>query len=183
MPRHGIDGFLGSRASLMCDFVYVAMFVVLPVLAWSICQVRYHGRFATHKRVQLALGAVLLTAVALFEIDMRLVSGWRDRAEPSPYYGTVYDAGPVSQWICRDLLRLPGVPGWVIRSLAIHLLFAISTTVLWIVVMARALRRFLRPPAAGDHSSSHRFWGWVATWDLALTAISGWIFYWLAFVA
>ncbi len=68
----GIDGFLGTRASLMLDVVFAAMFVVLPVLAWSIQQVRYHRRYVLHKRVQLLLGTVLLVAVTLFEIDMRL---------------------------------------------------------------------------------------------------------------
>jgi hypothetical protein len=80
---NGIDGFLGTRASLMLDVVFAAMFVVLPVLAWSIQQVRVHRRYLLHKRVQLTLGTILLVAVTLFEIDMRL-NDWTLRANSSP---------------------------------------------------------------------------------------------------
>ncbi len=182
MQYSGMDGVLGTRASIMLDVVFLAMFAILPVLGWSIWQVRVERRFVLHRRAQLALGAILLVAVTLFEIDMRFVSGWRERAQPSPYYEAVYDADPVSQAVCCDLLGMERVPGWVFRSLAIHLLFAISTTLLWVVVIARALRKFSSPPTPGVHSASHRLLGWIATWDMVLTAITGWIFYWLAFV-
>ena len=84
MDYPGINGFLGTRASLMLDVVFVAMFAVLPVLGWSILQVR-RGRYLLHKRVQLTLGSILLVTVALFEIDMRL-NDWTVRAAASPYY-------------------------------------------------------------------------------------------------
>lgn len=155
---HSIDGFLpGSRASFMLDVVFVAMFLVLPVLAWSIAAVR-RGHYALHKRVQLILAGVLLIAVTLFEVDLRLFTDWRARAEASSCF-----------------------PRGVYLALAIHLVFAITTTLLWIWVIARALWRFDKPPAPGPHSASHRRWGWIAAWDMALTAITGWIFYVLAF--
>ena len=75
----GAEGFLGSRASLMLDVVFVAMLAVIPVMGWSIYQVRRRRRFALHKQVQLALAALLLVAVLAFEIDMRLY-GWEERA-------------------------------------------------------------------------------------------------------
>jgi uncharacterized membrane protein YozB (DUF420 family) len=159
MDYPGIDGFLGTRASLMLDVVFAAMFIVLPVLAWSIQQVRRHRRYALHKRVQLMLGAVLLVAVTLFEIDMRL-NDWTLRAAPSPYY-----------------------PQPANLSLAIHLCFAVPTALLWLVVIVRALRRFPKPPLPGEHSRQHIFWGWLAAMGMAGTAITGWIFYWLAFAA
>jgi uncharacterized membrane protein YozB (DUF420 family) len=67
--------------------------------------------------------------------------------------------------------------------LAIHLFFAVTTTVLWLAVIVRALRKFPSPPAPCDHSASHMFWGRLAAIDMALTALTGWIFYYLAFVA
>lgn len=156
-----MDGFLpGSRASIMLDVVFVAMFAVLPVLAWSVWLVRSRKRYALHKKVQLGLAGVLLVTVGAFEIDMQLLTVWELRAEPSPYW-------PTGVW----------------TSLGIHLAFAVPTFVLWIVVVVRALRRFPKPPTPGEHSSSHRFWGWLATAGMALTALTGWIFYWLAFVA
>ena len=63
MDYPGIEGFLGTRASLMLDVVFLAMFAVLPVMGWSIYQVRYRQRYRLHKRVQIALGVILAVAV------------------------------------------------------------------------------------------------------------------------
>ena len=160
----GIDGFLGTRGSFMIDFVFLAMFAVVPILGWSIMLAKQR-RFALHKKVQVALALILLFAVVAFEVDMRLV-GWTERAEPSPYWT---DA---SWW--ND---------WVHYSLAIHLFFAIPTALLWIYVVVQALRLFPKPAAPNEHSRSHRFWGPVASFEMLMTAVTGWIFYWMAFVA
>ena len=164
MDYPGIDGFLGSRASFMLDFVFVAMLVVVPVLCWSIYQVKYKQRYALHKQVQVGIGLVLLLAVTLFEIDMR-INGWQLRAKLSPYYD--------DDW-------LTGLVNW---SLWIHLTFAISSTVLWIYVIVQALRKFPRPPVPNEYSPTHKLWAKLAAADMCLTALTGWIFYWLAFVA
>ncbi|HEY2840848.1 MAG TPA: DUF420 domain-containing protein, partial [Pirellulales bacterium] len=95
----------------------------------------------------------------LFEGDMR-IRGWTERAKPSPYYET-----------------------WVQHSLSIHLPFAVSTALLWIVVTVRAVRRFPCPPEPNEHSRSHLFWAKLSAIDMLLTAVTGWVFYGLAFVA
>ena len=59
----GIDGFLGTRASLMLDVVFVSMMVVVPLLLWSISLVKYRQNFRLHKRVQVTLALVLLVAI------------------------------------------------------------------------------------------------------------------------
>lgn len=156
------DGFLGTRASFMLDFVFLAMFAVLPVLGYSVYLVKYQRRFDLHKKVQLALGAVLLIAVTLFEIDMR-VNGWEHLAKESPYFGE----GWSGVWI----------------SLYVHLVFAITTALLWIWVIVAAMRRFPKPPAPGIHSRQHILLARLAALDMVFTAVTGWIFYWLAFVA
>ena len=145
MNYPGLDGFLGTRASLMLDVVTVAMAVILPVLAVSIYLVRYRRRYLLHKRLQIGLSAVLFAAVTLFELDMRL-NGWRHRAAPSPYYS-------------QDGTSL------VSNVLSVHLVFAISTA------------------TQSLHSRQHILWGRLAALDLTLTAVTGWLFYWLAFVA
>ena len=157
----GINGFLGSRASIMLDVVFLAMFLVLPVLAWSIWQVRSKRNFALHKKVQLIIAFVLLVTVVAFEVDMRWISGWTDRAKLSPYWES----------------------GVVRTSLAVHLVFSASTAALWLYVIIGALNKMPKPPAPCDYSARHKFWAWLAAIDLLLTAITGWIFYWLAFVA
>jgi putative membrane protein len=161
---HGIDGFLGTRATFMLDVVVLAMLVVLPVLAASIYLVKYRKQYALHKRLQLTLASALLVVVLLFELDMR-VNGWRDRAEASPYMGG------------------SGSTNWVTVALAIHLCFAVTAALLWTIVIVRAVRGFPRPPAPNDHSAWHRRFAKLAAYDMLCTAITGWIFYWLAFVA
>jgi putative membrane protein len=159
-----MDGFLGTRASLMLDLVALAMLVLVPVLAVSIYLVKVRKHYLWHKRIQLSLGAVLLVAVSLFEAEMRFY-GWRDRAAASPYMG-------------HD-----GSIGWVSAALGVHLFFAITAAVLWSVVIYRALRHFPSPPQPCAHSSWHRPFGWLAAVDMVCTAVTGWIFYWLAFVS
>ena len=159
----GVDGFLGTRGSLMLDLVFLAMFAVVPVLGWSILLAR-QCRYGLHKRVQVTLGIVLLLAVVAFELEMRLV-GWKERAAPSPYWK-------------GDAWRDP-----IHYSLMVHLFFAIPTTVLWLAVIIRGLRSFPTPPVPGEHSRSHRFWAPLAALEMLMTAVTGWVFYWLAFMA
>jgi uncharacterized membrane protein YozB (DUF420 family) len=154
----GINGFLGSRASIMLDVVFLAMFLVLPVLGVSIGLARFGKQYTWHKRIQITLAVVLLAAVAAFEIDMQFVSGWQTRAMPSPYW-----------------------PVGVKTSLYIHLIFSISTFFLWLYVVIGALRNVPQPPAPSAYSRRHIFWARLAAIDLFLTAVTGWIFYWLAF--
>lgn len=164
MDYPGVEGFLGNRASFMLDVVFTAMFVIVPTMAWSIYQVKYKQRYVLHKRVQLGLGLVLLAAVGLFEIDIRL-HGWRVRAMDSPFY---------------DARWAHGLVNW---SLWIHLVFAVSTSLLWTYVIVQALRYSPIPPTREEYARSHRFWATLAAVDMGLTAITGCTFYALAFIA
>ena len=163
----GIDGFLGTRASIGMDVVLVGLIALLPVLAWSIAAVR-RGHHALHKRLQLFIVAALLAAIVVFEIDVRLVSDWKLRAAGGPPWGDSLNAW----W-----------PRGVLVALAIHLVFAISTLVLWTWVVWEAVARFPVPPAPGSHGPRHRRMARLAALDLVVTAVTGTIFYWLAFVA
>ena len=156
----GINGFLGTRASFMMDFVCLAMVGVLTVLGWSVYQVKFRRRYQLHKTVQLVLATVLVAAVAAFEIDVRFISGWQERAKESPYFET-----------------------WVYPSLYVHLVFSITTPPLWIFVIVQALRKIPSPPGPSDYSRRHIVWAKLASVDLLLTTITGWIFYALAFAA
>jgi hypothetical protein len=164
-PLPGIDGFLGTRGSFMLDVVFLAMFAIVPLLGLSIYFVKCRRRYGLHKRMQLLLGTVLLIAVAGFEIDMQLLTDWQQRAAGSPYF----DAA--TPWTC---------PAGI--SLLVHLFFAIPTALLWIYVIAGALRRFPRPAAPSPYSRHHLFWARLAAFEMLMTALTGWTFYWLAFV-
>ena len=153
----GWDGFLGTRASLATDLAVVAMAVVLPVLAWSV-RLAQRGNYDLHRRIQLTMTGLLLIVVAALEVDVR-INGWQIRASGN--------AGS------------PSTAVW--SALAVHLVFAVSTAILWPTVVFLALRRFPKPPAPGSHSVTHKRWARAAAIGLTATAATGWIFYFLAF--
>jgi putative membrane protein len=161
----GWNGFLPGRASLMLDVIVVTMLVVLIALGVSVFLVKCRQKYSAHKAIQLALASCLMVVLLLFEIDIHFVDNWMDRALASPYFDAVNRTGPVTS------------------ALAIHLVFAISTFALWLMVIVRALRNFPSPPAPGSHSRFHRRWGTIAAVDMVLTTLTGWAFYWLAFIA
>jgi uncharacterized membrane protein YozB (DUF420 family) len=161
-PAH-LPGFLGTRGSLMLDVVFTAMFLIVPLLYLSIYLVKQR-RYTLHKRLQLVMGVVLLLAVAAFEVDLQFFSPWRPLAAPSRF-----------NW--------PGEWDPITVSLVVHLCFAIPTPLVWIYVIVQALRKFERVPSPGAHSHSHRRWGWIAAVLMTLTAVTGWVFYYLAFAA
>jgi uncharacterized membrane protein YozB (DUF420 family) len=160
----GADGFLGTRASLMLDVVALAMLLVVPALAFSVYLVMVRHEYTWHKRLQLALGLALLVTVLAFEADMR-IGGWRHRAESSAFAGG------------------DGATDWVSVVLGVHLCFAVTAALLWIVVIGRALRSFPSPAMPSPHSPWHRRFGMAAAIDMVCTAVTGWIFYYVAFVA
>ena len=66
-----LHGFLPTRGTFMLDFVFVAMFAIVPIMAWSIYLARYRRKYELHKRIQITLALVLAVAVAAFEVDAR----------------------------------------------------------------------------------------------------------------
>lgn len=163
-----MHGFLGYDASFMLDVVVCALVLVVPALLFSVYQVKFRGRYELHKTLQLTLAAVLLLAVAAFEVDLQLVhGGWvnvvnKDLANPR--------LSPEELDSVRTVLR-------------IHLVFAISTPVLWAVTIGLALKRFPSPPTPGEHSRLHKVLAWASTADITLTSVTGLWFYYVAFVA
>ena len=161
----GLSGFLPGRASLSLDLIVVAMLFVLVALGFSVYSVRWRYRYRRHKFIQLATAASLVMLLLLFEVDIHFIDDWTLRADASPYFEAATRTG------------------LVVYALAVHLVFATTTLVLWLVVIGAALTKFPAPPCAGDHSRFHRRWGRIAAIDMVLTTLTGWFFYWLAFVA
>ncbi len=147
----------------MLDVVVVAMGFAIPALFLSIWLVRQRKLYRHHKVIQLTLATILGLAIILFEIEIRCF-GWRDRAVASEFW----QDGPFNDAIDMALVT--------------HLMFAVPTFLLWIVVVIRAWRGFPRPPTPGDHSKAHRFWGRLGAAGLTLTTVTGWWFYYVSFV-
>lgn len=148
-----------SRASFSLDLIVVVLAVFVPLLTVSIAAVRYRRAYAFHKRMQIGLGIGLGIAILVFEFDIR-INGWRHLAEASPYYET-----------------------WVFPSLVIHLVLALPALVLWFLTIFFALRKFPQPIGPGAYSRSHKRLARWAAFAMYGTAVTGWVFYWLAFVS
>lgn len=146
----------------MLDVVFMAMFAIVIVMLFSIYKVRTGRRFASHRKIQLSLTIVLVVAVSAFEIDMRFFTKWRELAAESPYYES----------------------GLVSKMLAFHLLFAIPTPLIWGYTILGAVRHFSKDdPKPNDFSEKHRLWGRIAAAAMFMTATTGCVFYWMAFIA
>ncbi|MBX3416599.1 MAG: DUF420 domain-containing protein [Pirellulaceae bacterium] len=154
-------GLFPTRGSLMLDVVALAMIGVTVVLLFSVYQVRVRKNFTSHRAIQLVLAIALLAVIVLFEIDMRFVSDWRSQAAKSVYFAS----------------------GWVDRWLWIHLFFAVPTFLLWVMLVGLALRKMGAKFENMAHRQFHRWLGWVGTFFMLMTAVTGWIFYWVSFVA
>jgi membrane-associated HD superfamily phosphohydrolase len=148
----------------MLDFVVVALVLIVPILIFSLYTVKIRKNFLLHRNLQLLLGIVLLVAVALFEVDLRMQGGWQ----------AVVNKG--------DPKLTPEKMTFVARLLYVHLVFAISTPVMWITTIGLALNRFSNPPQPGPHSRWHKTLGWLSTIDITLTSVTGLAFYYMAFV-
>ena len=163
MKIHGGDmgGFLpfSSRSFFMMDLVSVAMVLVLPILYFSIKQARVKKNYLLHKKIQSLLGFVLLVAVILFEVQVRMID-WDKSAKLSPYYQS-----------------------YLFPFLYLHLIFAVSTFFLLITTYYNAFKRFPKPPLPGTNSAKHKKLGVYSALGLLGTSVTGWIFYYLAFVA
>ncbi|MEZ6055254.1 MAG: DUF420 domain-containing protein [Planctomycetaceae bacterium] len=161
------QGFLGNDTTFMLDFVVCALVVVVPLVLFSLYQVKVRHNYHLHKKLQVLLGLVLLFAVTAFEVDVQLVhGGWEQIVNKPGQPPRLTDEGLAS----------------VRQVLWIHLVFAITTPFLWVLTMYLALKRFPSPPLPGEHSIAHKRLGWLATLDLVATSITGLWFYWVAFV-
>jgi len=159
------DGFLGYPASFMLDVVVCALLVVVPLLSASLVAVKWRRQYRLHKRLQLVLACLLLVAVTLFEIDMQWQGGIAGILSKR--------AQPLS---AREQLFFD-------RLLRVHLVFAVSTVLLWLTTVVLALRQFANPPAPGAHSAWHRRLGWLSAADMTLTAVTGLMVYYFGFMA
>lgn len=151
----------------MLDFVVCALVIIVPVLCYSLWLAKFKRRYQQHKWLQIALGVILLVAVGAFEVDLQLVHGGWENIVAKSHPEEAALAAKVAE--SRPYL-------WV------HLLFAVTTPVLWCVTLVLALKRFPNPPTPGPHSRLHKTLGWLSAVDITLTAVTGLVFYYVAFM-
>lgn len=161
------DGFIGYKTSFMLDFVVCALAIIVPLMLYSLWLVKVKKAFRKHKWMQLSLGIILLVAVTAFEVDLQMVhGGWENIVRKSHP-----EDAALAVKIAESQPYL-----WV------HLVFAVTTPVVWFTTLILAFRRFSSPPKPSEHSRLHKILGWLATVDITLTAVTGLIFYYVAFM-
>jgi uncharacterized membrane protein YozB (DUF420 family) len=151
--------FSFSRASWAMDLTAFGLLLVVPLLFSSIYLARQKKKFQRHKTLQILISVVLGLVVTLFEVDVRL-NDWRPGVQLSPY---------------ADSILYP--------VLYVHLGFAITTAALWVITMVGAMRRFDPVPRTSHYSERHKRLGWITALGMLGTAVTGWLFYYLGFIA
>jgi hypothetical protein len=141
------------------DLVALAILVVVPLLAASTWLVRVRHAYGAHKRLQIIISLALVVVLTVFEAEVRR-RDWRPAAALSPYYAS-----------------------WLYPVFYVHLSVAVSATLLWCSAAFAAWRWVPRPPRPGTKSHLHRRLGRAAALAMVATAITGWTFYWIAFLA
>jgi uncharacterized membrane protein YozB (DUF420 family) len=141
------------------DLVNASFLIITPVLIWSWLRAR-NGAYTLHRNVQVALFLVLLVVVILFELDLRALGGIFKAVEQSRYAGTA----------------------WLNGMIYFHTLCAISTSLLWILLVAISLLKFPRPPKPNSFSKWHIIFGRIGMIDMLLSAVTGVILYFAGFV-
>lgn len=151
-------GFLGTRGDLVLDAVICSLALVLPLMLFSYLQVR-KGNYVVHRNVQTGLGLVLFVVILVFEGNLKYSGGIFKLTQGSGFAGTpVLDA-----------------------SIYTHMVFSISTAVLWVLLIPLSLIRF-RPPQPGSFSRVHVILGRIGMIDMLLTGITAIVLYLVGFV-
>jgi uncharacterized membrane protein YozB (DUF420 family) len=150
----------GARCDVLMDIVVVSMAVILPLLWYSFKKVRRDRAYGLHKKIQLAMFIILFFVVLLFEYDMKQNGGIFEMVKGSAYEGTLF----------------------LNFTIYFHTLLSITTSLIWIVLIIFSLIKFDKNPKPNRFSKTHRLWGKIGMWDMALTCITGLILYIFGFV-
>jgi uncharacterized membrane protein YozB (DUF420 family) len=154
-----MNGFLGTDAPFMMDFVVVALVAVVPALAFSIASVK-SGKVERHKKMQIGLAIILLIVVTLFELEIRLADGIFNLMQNSIYHGS-------------SKFQI---------VLNIHLVFAVTTPFLWGWTIYSGLKNYTDGKFKEGYAKKHIFLGRISIIDLLLTSATGLLVYYMAFI-
>lgn len=80
----------GARCDLLMDIVFLSMAIILPLLWYSMKQVKHNRNYALHKRIRIIMFLVLFFVVILFEYDMQQHGGIFEMVKGSSYEGTFF---------------------------------------------------------------------------------------------
>jgi hypothetical protein len=145
----------GARCDVLMDIVVVSMAIILPLLWFSFEKVRIERNYIMHKKIQLTMFIILFFVVLLFEYDMKQNGGIFEMVKGSAYEGTFF----------------------LNFMIYFHTFLSITTSLIWAILIVASLAKFGKNPRPGKFSKTHKLWGKIGMWDMALTCITGLILY------
>lgn len=150
----------GARCDILMDIVVISMVIILPLLWYSLKKVKVERNYKLHKSIQLTMFIILFFVVLLFEYDMKQNGGIFEMVKGSAYEGTFF----------------------LNFTIYFHIFLSITTSLIWTFLIIASLIKFGKNPRPGKFSRTHKFWGKIGMWDMALTCITGLILYLFGFV-
>lgn len=152
------ESFLGQRGDALIDIGMLSIVAVVPVLIWSWLLARQKS-WVKHKQVQLTTAVVLGIVVLLFEVDLNQKGGIFAITAGSAYAGS----GVLNFWI------------WT------HTAFAISSTLVWLLLVVASLIKFPKLPVPAAFPT-HRYFGRLGMVLMLLSGITAVPMYYYGFV-
>lgn len=155
-------GFLPYKATFMLDVAVLAVFLVIPILVFGLIQA-YKKNYLFHAKIMTALGILVFIVVIAFEIDIRIHGGIK----------------PILEKAERALAYTPAFE----KFLYIHIFFAITTCIVWIMTTFGAIKHFgFKNPMPGPYSKKHKTLGKLSTLGVLGVAITGVAVYYMGFI-
>ncbi|MCH9813003.1 MAG: DUF420 domain-containing protein [Epsilonproteobacteria bacterium] len=149
-----LDGFLGTRGDFIVDLV-ITVSGFLPFLMLFTFYLAAKGMYTLHRNLQILLFIVVVGLVVALEYDIQF-GGLAEISKMTPF---------------KDSVALLFV-------FAIHLFFAITSFGGWLWLLIKSSKRYPK-----HFEFNHKKWGKLIFADVVLTAITGWILYWMTFAA
>ncbi|MFC5411260.1 DUF420 domain-containing protein [Larkinella bovis] len=150
----------GARCDVLMDIVVISMAIILPLLWYSYKKVKVERNYRLHKNIQLTMFIILFFVVLLFEYDMKQHGGIFAMVKGSAYEGTFF----------------------LNFMIYFHTFLSITTSLIWILLIPISFNKFGKNPKPGKFSKTHKLWGKIGMWDMALTCITGLILYIFGFL-
>jgi len=152
------DGFLGTRAAFYLDFSTL-YFAILPFLLAYAIKFAKSGEIEKHMKVNLALYVITMLVVIIFEIGVRVSGGF------------------------IEFMQYSSLPQWFLISfLAVHILVAILSVVLWTIVLYSSISNYKHYGKDAPYFKRHRRVGKLAFVGMTLTSLMGVLIYLFLFV-
>jgi len=152
------DGFFGTRASLYMDFSTL-YFAILPFLLAYAIKFAKSGEIEKHLKINLIVYIITMIVVVIFEIGVRISGGF------------------------VEFMQYSSMPKWfLIGFLALHILIALLSVVLWTIVLYSSLSNYKLHGKDAPYFKRHRRVGKIAFVGMTLTSFMGVLIYIFIFI-